>query len=81
MVASKILGLFILIAIITGNGLSAEKAPKKQTKQKSERFSCDGRPTCKQISSCAEARFYLEECGLTKLDRDHDGIPCESLCR
>ena len=28
---------------------------------------------------CEEARFYLTQCGLTKLDRDGDGVPCESL--
>ncbi|WP_394358055.1 excalibur calcium-binding domain-containing protein [Methylococcus mesophilus] len=23
----------------------------------------------------------LEQCGLSRLDRDHDGVPCESICR
>ncbi|PLX68821.1 MAG: hypothetical protein C0603_04835 [Denitrovibrio sp.] len=32
------------------------------------------------MSSCSEALFYLKSCGLSKLDRDHDGIPCESIC-
>ena len=27
------------------------------------------------MASCAEARFYLENCGLSSLDRDHDGVP------
>lgn len=35
---------------------------------------------CSQIMSCENARFYLEECNFTDLDRDNDGIPCESLC-
>ena len=43
-------------------------------------FSC-ARKTCKQISSCAEARYQLNQCGNSKLDRDGDGVPCESLCR
>ncbi len=30
---------------------------------------------------CEEAKFYLTQCGLTRLDRDGDGVPCESLCR
>lgn len=80
MFLSKILVLCLLFVSMAYAVNTADKEPKKEPKQKSERFSCDGRPTCKQISSCAEARFYLEECGLTKLDRDHDGIPCESLC-
>jgi hypothetical protein len=29
----------------------------------------------------AEARFYLEECGLTRLEGDGDGVPCEAVCR
>lgn len=33
------------------------------------------------MTSCAEAKFYLEECGVSTLDKDKDGIPCESLCR
>lgn len=44
-------------------------------------FSCGGKSTCGQMANCAEARFYLTECGLKKLDRDGDGTPCESLCR
>ncbi|MFD1975308.1 excalibur calcium-binding domain-containing protein [Mesorhizobium kowhaii] len=37
--------------------------------------------TCSQISSCDEARWYLDNCSWGgKLDRDSDGIPCESLC-
>ena len=34
---------------------------------------------CSSCSNCAEAvRSYKE--GNTKLDRDKDGIPCESIC-
>ena len=44
-----------------------------------EGFSC-GKRTCKEMSSCAEARFHLTQCGMRRLDRDNDGIPCESIC-
>ena len=44
-------------------------------------FACAGKTRCKQMTSCAEAEFYLHTCGLSRLDGDHDGIPCESLCR
>ncbi|WP_174520391.1 excalibur calcium-binding domain-containing protein, partial [Bergeriella denitrificans] len=27
-----------------------------------------------------EAKFYLNKCGVRRLDRDGDGIPCESIC-
>lgn len=44
-------------------------------------FSCSPRKTCKQIGSCKEAVWLLENCSWGgKLDRDNDGIPCESLC-
>lgn len=39
------------------------------------------RKTCKQIASCEEAYFLLNQCGFSRLDRDKDGVPCESICR
>lgn len=44
-------------------------------------FSCGGKRYCREMRSCAEARFHLRACGLTRLDGDGDGIPCEALCR
>jgi len=44
-------------------------------------FLCGEKSTCRQMSSCAEAQFYLRQCGLSKLDKDGDGVPCESVCR
>jgi endonuclease YncB( thermonuclease family) len=43
-------------------------------------FSCSTKRKCGEMTSCAEARFYLEKCGLTRIDGDGDGVPCESLC-
>ncbi len=42
---------------------------------------CGEKRTCGQMASCEEAQFYLKECGLTRLDGDNDGMPCEALCR
>jgi hypothetical protein len=42
--------------------------------------SCGSKRTCGQMNSCAEAYHYLNDCGLGRLDRDGDGIPCESIC-
>jgi uncharacterized protein len=47
----------------------------------SSSWQCGAKRYCSQMSSCAEAEFYLNTCGLQKLDRDDDGIPCESLCQ
>lgn len=35
--------------------------------------------TCSAMVSCQQARQALK-CGMYKLDRDGDGLPCESLC-
>lgn len=48
---------------------------------KSNTEGCGGKRYCKDMSSCAEAKHYLNDCGVTRLDRDSDGIPCESICQ
>jgi endonuclease G len=66
----------------SNNRHSSYAAPKSiatpivQTSQQ-----CEGKKTCKEMSSCAEARFYLTQCGVNRLDGDGDGMPCEKLCR
>ncbi len=44
-------------------------------------FTCVGKTKCGQMTSCEEAEFYLNTCGVSRLDGDKDGVPCESLCR
>lgn len=45
-------------------------------------FSCDGRKHCSQMTSCAEATYFLKNCPGVKMDGDNDGVPCEDqLCR
>lgn len=38
---------------------------------------CDGRAYCSQMSSCAEATWFLKNCPGVKMDGDRDGVPCE----
>lgn len=38
---------------------------------------CDGRTYCSQMTSCAEATWFLKNCPGTKMDGNNDGIPCE----
>ena len=52
---------------------SAERGPKQSTSYK-----CDGRINCSQMTSCAEATFFLKNCPGVKMDGDNDGIPCEN---
>ena len=46
-------------------------------------FTCDGRTHCSQMTSCAEAVWFVNNCPGTKMDSnrshngDGDGVPCE----
>ncbi|NMG45230.1 cold-shock protein, partial [Aromatoleum toluvorans] len=40
-------------------------------------FRCDGRTHCQQMTSCAEATFFLKNCPGVKMDGNNDGVPCE----
>lgn len=40
-------------------------------------FQCDGRTHCSQMTSCAEATYFLKNCPNVTMDGDHDGVPCE----
>jgi len=42
---------------------------------------CGEKRFCKEMSSCEEARYFLNECGVKGLDGDGDGRPCESVCQ
>jgi len=45
------------------------------------KFSCDGRQHCSQMTSRAEAVYFIKHCPNTKMDGDRDGIPCENDSR
>jgi endonuclease YncB( thermonuclease family) len=57
------------LAALSERAAESERAP-----------ACGNKRTRREMSSCAEARFHLEQCGLTRLDRDRDGVACEELC-
>lgn len=40
-------------------------------------FRCDGRTHCSQMTSCAEATYFIQHCPNTKMDGNNDGVPCE----
>ncbi|MDQ7776262.1 MAG: thermonuclease family protein [Paracoccus aminovorans] len=63
------------------SGVRAEATMPRLLQLAGRSYSCSPRKTCKAIGSCEEARWYLENCSWGgKLDRDNDGIPCESIC-
>ena len=41
-------------------------------------YVCDGRTRCSQMTSCAEATYFIQNCPNTQMDGDGDGVPCES---
>jgi len=42
--------------------------------------SCSRKVRCYELLRCSDAKYYLNKCGFHNLDRDMDGIPCESIC-
>lgn len=60
-------GLVILIAL---SGIEPAKA-----------FDCNVRKSCGKMASCEEATYHLNVCRNGRLDKDGDGVPCESLCK
>lgn len=57
-----------------------QKRTIRQGGKESASTTCGAKRYCSQMTSCSEARFYLTQCGLDRLDSDKDGVPCESLC-
>ncbi len=69
--------------------LSAQPAPSVQTAPSADlsfapslapnavNSRCDGRTYCAQMTSCTEAKYFLNNCPGTQMDGDHDGVPCE----
>jgi uncharacterized protein YkuJ len=50
---------------------------RANTNSNNAAFQCNGKIYCSEMSSCAEAKFYLRNCSGTKIDGNNDGIPCE----
>lgn len=71
-----------LLIVLTALSLAFSTATfAKSKKADVEQFSCADSKYCKEMSSCSEAKFHLNECGESRLDRDHDGVPCENVCK
>ncbi|MFP3355353.1 excalibur calcium-binding domain-containing protein, partial [Pseudoalteromonas sp. SIMBA_153] len=56
---------------------SAPTVTPSLSTQPAPSFSCDGRTHCSQMTSCAEATYFINYCPNTKMDGNHDGVPCE----
>ncbi|MCI5212533.1 MAG: hypothetical protein D3910_27950 [Candidatus Electrothrix sp. ATG2] len=62
-----------------GPGKSSNKSQAGQ-ETISQKYRCEGKVHCSEMSSCEEALFYQRNCLGTKMDGDHDGKPCEDWC-
>jgi len=91
--SQKSLGSFMLVAAIligismwiykknqsphssdSASGLSTESSP---VATQAEQFTCAGKRHCGEMTSKAEAQFYLNNCPHEGMDGDGDGSACE----
>ena len=83
----KNITLILICAAIFGyhffykdRGVTAE--PTAAPVVAAQKYQCDGRTHCSQMTSCEEAQFFLDNCPGTAMDGDGDGVPCEKQwCR
>ncbi len=52
-------------------------SPTTEQPSNNGQFKCDGRTHCSNMTSCAEATFFLQNCPGVEMDGNHDGVPCE----
>lgn len=62
------------VAAATSIAPPAEPGP---TPAATAAFKCDGRTKCSQMTSCAEATYFIQHCPATTMDGNNDGVPCE----
>ena len=70
-----------LAAVADGAAGAVEVASRDPPVQTSPSFKCDGRTHCSQMTSRAEAEFFVRRCPDTRMDGDSDGEPCENDSR
>ena len=68
------------IKILSQEQITTTTKPEQPT-EPNPSFSCKPKKNCGDMDSCEEAYYHLEQCGRKGLDRDKDGIPCESICK
>ena len=57
--------------------IKSDATPAAPSSASAGAFKCDGRTHCSQMTSCAEATYFLQHCPGTQMDGNNDGEPCE----
>ena len=65
---------------VATNGEESSLSEETSAPAISGTYECGTKTYCSEMESCEEAEYFLNTCGLDRLDADGDGIPCESLC-
>lgn len=76
---TRTLMLLALFITQTASAATDGPRPKAETPQ-ADTPRCEKR-FCKDMESCAEARYYLTQCKRSNFDKDGDGLPCENVCK
>ncbi|MEE2923998.1 MAG: excalibur calcium-binding domain-containing protein [bacterium] len=63
------------------NCTNTMRVPQPALPSASLKVVCGSKSFCRQMNSCEEARVFLNQCELSRLDGDKDGVPCEVLCK
>lgn len=81
-VGALVMIVFVVIAysILKNRTVARDMQPLAEQRSDSPKreYHCEGKHYCSEMSSCAEAIYYLRHCPTTEMDGDGDGLPCES---
>jgi hypothetical protein len=70
------IGIMLLCTLFTAQA-SSNTYNAKSHLNFNKNYKCSGKIYCSEMTSCAEAKFYLRNCQDTKIDGNNDGVPCE----
>ena len=62
------------VTVLDSQALMRDFSPESNI----QRFACDGRTRCPEMTSCAEAQFFLNNCPRVQMDGNSDGVPCQA---
>lgn len=57
--------------------MQRQKSAATRSEAQAAAADCDGRKYCSQMTSCAQAKYFLANCPGVRMDGDRNGIPCE----